>query len=140
MQQCETVAPGSYCAAGSAAQDSAVACPVGYFCLGSYHDLSPCTVPEGRYCPPGSASDEGVACPNDPRLGPYCCAGGTADKRICPPPPLIEHLDETPPPMMINWWKYRLDFAGIQPDPVFLSVQRQGDVREGHLTGLIGMC
>ena len=41
---------------------------------------------------------------------------------------------------MINWWKYRLDFAGIQPDPVFLSVQRQGDVREGHLTGLIGMC
>ena len=40
---------------------------------------------------------------------------------------------------MINWWKYRLDSAGIQPNPLFLSVQRQGDVREGHLAGFIGI-
>lgn len=42
--------------------------------------------------------------------------------------------------MMINWWKHRIDFAGVQPEPVFQSVQRQGDVQEGHLTGLIGLC
>ena len=113
---------------------------VGHFCLGTYHDLSPCTVPEGKYCPQGSPSNDGEACPLDPIIGPYCCAGGTADKALCPPPPLIHHLDETPPPMMINWWKHRMSAVGVQPDPVFQSVQRQGDVQEGHLNGLIGEC
>ena len=47
MKQCESAPPGYYCKEGTASEDGAVPCPVGHFCLGSYHDLSPCDVPEG---------------------------------------------------------------------------------------------
>ena len=63
-----------------------------------------------------------------------------ADKALCPPPPIVRHLDETPPPMMANWWHHRMDYEGVQPDPIYQSVTRQGDMQEGHLSGLIGLC
>ena len=47
MKQCESAPPGYYCKEGTASEDGAVPCPVGHYCLGSYHDLSPCDVPEG---------------------------------------------------------------------------------------------
>eukprot|EP00961_Rhodomonas_salina_P170309 2295472-Rhodomonas_salina.7 len=39
-----------------------------------------CAVPEGFYCPAGSGSAGGVACPVDPSVGMFCCPGGAADK------------------------------------------------------------
>jgi len=48
MRQCQTASPGTYCGMGTAAADGSVPCPVGHYCLGTYHNLSPCTVPEVR--------------------------------------------------------------------------------------------
>ena len=42
--------------------------------------------------------------------------------------------------MMANWWHHRMDYEGVQPDPIYQSVTRQGDMQEGHLSGLIGLC
>ena len=33
-----------------------------------------------------------------------------------------------------------MDYEGVQPDPIYQSVTRQGDMQEGHLSGLIGLC
>ena len=41
---------------------------------------------------------------------------------------------------MANWWHHRMDYEGVQPDPIYQSVTRQGDMQEGHLSGLIGLC
>lgn len=47
MKVCEGAAPGTYCQEGTSTSDGAVPCPLGHYCLGTYHDLKPCTVPEG---------------------------------------------------------------------------------------------
>ena len=88
----------------------------------------------GSYCPAGSADTGGVPCPVDPARGSYCCAGGTADKELCP---IVEvgYVEPTPPPVMCNWWDHHLNSEGVGADPLYRSVARQGDAAEGWLEG-----
>jgi len=135
-----TAPPGTYCPAGTALGAEPTECAAGYYCVGEAEDQRPCTVPEGFYCPPGAAEGAaGTPCPVDPLLGMFCCAGGSADKELCPPPPDILFLAETPPPVMCNWWVHKTQSAGVQPDPIFSSISRQADVQEGVLEGVFNL-
>jgi hypothetical protein len=75
----------------------------------------------------------------DPAVGAYCCAGGSADRALCPPPPAVTRLDQTPPPAMCIWWEHRTRTQGVRPAVPFRSLSRADDVPSGFLEGVMNL-